>query len=46
MDADEVDVDALREAERELGEVLMFERDEKRVFTRVFEPEVEFSVIK
>lgn len=45
MDTDESVLEALREALREVVMYLRFERDEKRVLTRVPEPDVEFSVL-
>lgn len=48
IEADVVDVDVLREAERELNEGPSFERDEGRVLTWVYDPDpdVEFSAIE
>ena len=46
MDTDESVLEALREALREVVMYLRFERDEKRVLTRVPEPVVEFSVLE
>lgn len=45
MDTEESVLEALREAPQEFVVYLRLDRDEKRVLTRVPEPDVEFSVL-